>query len=126
MKRMKEIKRKSSPFFTTIDARVGEPAVAKKRGSKNMVKHFLFCLCTLIFTSPALACPVCDSDTGKAVRAGVFGGDFGFNLLVTVIPFVVCLGITAVIYYGFPAWGGRPQIPSGQDPYKEKREKAWR
>ena len=54
----------------------------------------------LVSSSAAWACPVCDSGTGKAVRAGVFGRDFGFNLLVSVAPFAVCALIVAAIYYG--------------------------
>ena len=46
-----------------------------------MIKLALIIFCTLFYASPLLACPVCDSDTGQAVRAGVFGGDLGFNLI---------------------------------------------
>lgn len=53
-------------------------------------------------SSTAWGCPVCNSGTGKAVRAGLFGQEFGFNLFVTVIPFVVCALIVAGIYYGPP------------------------
>jgi hypothetical protein len=53
-------------------------------------------------TTPALACPLCHTKTGRQVRAGIFGPDFGFNLLVTIIPFVIFLGITAFIYFGPP------------------------
>src|SRR5688572_10594699 len=55
-----------------------------------------------VLPSAVLACPLCHSDTGKQVRAGIFGPDFGFNLLVTTIPFVIFLGITALIYFGLP------------------------
>ncbi len=51
----------------------------------------------------ARACPVCDTGTGRAVRAGVFGADFGRNLLVTALPFPIFLGITALLYYGPPS-----------------------
>ena len=51
----------------------------------------------------AFACTLCHTDTGKAVRSGIFGPDFAFNILVTLIPFVIFLGITALIYFRFPA-----------------------
>jgi hypothetical protein len=56
----------------------------------------------LLFPLAALACPVCDTATGHAVRAGIFGSDFGPNLLVTVLPFLVFTAIAAAIYYGPP------------------------
>ena len=37
--------------------------------------------------SSAWACPLCESETGERVRAGIFNADFGYNLAVTVLPF---------------------------------------
>lgn len=59
-------------------------------------------LLTLLCASPVLSCPVCDSGTGKAVRAGIFGSDFGANLLVTLLPFGVFAVLVAAIYHGVP------------------------
>ena len=56
----------------------------------------------LFFPSAVSACPVCDSGTGQAVRAGIFGSDFGFNLFVTIVPFLIFGVIVAGIYYGSP------------------------
>ena len=53
----------------------------------------------------ALSCPLCHTDTGQQVRAGIFGPDFAFNLVITVIPFILFLGITALIYFGIPSMG---------------------
>lgn len=50
----------------------------------------------------AQACPVCDTGTGRQVRAGLFGPDFGRNLLATAAPFPVFLGVAALTYYGPP------------------------
>lgn len=47
------------------------------------------------------ACPVCESETGKEVRAGIFNKDFGSNLLVTLLPFPLVLGIAAALHFGF-------------------------
>gem|GEM_PF-3586447 len=46
------------------------------------------------------ACPICASETGAEVRAGIFNEDFGWNLLVTVLPFPLMLGIAAALHFG--------------------------
>lgn len=62
----------------------------------------------LAFSAPAAhACPVCHSETGKEVRAGLFNEDFAFNVLASVLPFPIFLGIVAAIH-GLPARGVRP------------------
>ena len=63
-----------------------------------------------VFPGAALACPLCHTDTGKQVRAGIFGPDFGFNLVVTIIPFVIFLVITALIYFGLPIRTSRSKV----------------
>jgi hypothetical protein len=50
---------------------------------------------------PAAACPICKSETGEQVRAGIFGADFGWNLLVTLLPFPIFLGIAMAFHLGF-------------------------
>jgi len=50
--------------------------------------------------SSVWACPLCYSDTGKLVRAGIFNGDFLFNSAVTLLPFVVFTVIGLILYYG--------------------------
>jgi hypothetical protein len=65
---------------------------------------------TLVAASPASACPVCDSDTGQQVRAGLFGDEFGRNLLATALPFPILLGVVAAIHFGWPRWG-RSECP---------------
>ena len=64
---------------------------------------FLFVVFLSLTAAPTQACPVCDSETGKHVRRGLFNEDFGKNLLMTVLPFPILLGIVAVIYYGPPS-----------------------
>jgi hypothetical protein len=63
-----------------------------------------------LFSTAALACPLCHTDTGEKVRAGIFGPDFGFNLVVTIIPFIIFLAITALIYFGLPTRGNRAKV----------------
>ena len=50
----------------------------------------------------AVSSPVCEQETGQLVRAGIFDQEFGFNLLVTALPFVVFLGLAAAIHFGLP------------------------
>ena len=61
---------------------------------------------TLTGTS-ALACPLCQSDTGERVRAGIFGNEFGGTLLAMVLPFLVISVVVGMIHGGPP----RPHPP---------------
>lgn len=56
----------------------------------------------VVSAGPAAACPVCESDTGKQVRAGIFGEEFGTNVVLTLLPFPVLAGLVAVIHFSFP------------------------
>ena len=53
-------------------------------------------------TTTAMACPVCNTDTGQQVRAGIMDGNFGVSLLATLLPFAVVLGVVAIIQFGLP------------------------
>lgn len=59
---------------------------------------------------PVLACPVCNTGTGRAVRAGILSSHFGSNLLATLVPFVFFLGIAYLIYYGLPGKAAPPPL----------------
>ncbi len=59
-------------------------------------------LALLLWKSPAWACPLCESESGERVRAGIFNADFGYNIAVTVLPFSVFLAIVALIHFGWP------------------------
>lgn len=60
----------------------------------------------------ARACPVCDLETGRQVRAGIFDQEFGMNLIATALPFVVFLGIVAGIHLsGGPRVSAAPPSP---------------
>lgn len=56
----------------------------------------------LVWASFVQACPVCNSETGCQVRAGIFNEEFGPKLFLTLLPFPVFLGIVAAIHFGFP------------------------
>lgn len=53
--------------------------------------------------APVLACPVCDTENGTQVRAGVFNDQFGWNLLKVSSPFPVLLGAVGLLYCLTPA-----------------------
>jgi hypothetical protein len=60
-------------------------------------------LTTTLLSTPALACPVCGSETGQQVRAGLAGDGVGLALTATIVPFVVVAGIVAAVHFG-PPW----------------------
>lgn len=72
----------------------------------------------LAWVSFASACPFCQSDTGQQVRAGIFGEDFAYNLMATILPFVLFLAIVAAIHFGVP-W---PKDASRIDATSDKDE----
>jgi len=57
---------------------------------------------TLFLASPLAACPVCSSETGELVRAGIFNRDFGWNAMVTLLPFPILFAVVAWLYLGSP------------------------
>ena len=57
------------------------------------------------FARPLAACPVCDGETGRVVRAGVFDADFGRNVLAIAAPVAVVAGVAAGVHLG--GRGGR-------------------
>jgi hypothetical protein len=63
----------------------------------------------LLGTAPAPACTVCESETGRRVRAGIFNDEFGTNLILTLLPFAILFGIVALIHFGrlWPVAGAR-------------------
>ncbi|HEX8325404.1 MAG TPA: hypothetical protein VF595_15990, partial [Tepidisphaeraceae bacterium] len=52
--------------------------------------------------STAVACPVCNTSTGAAVRAGIFDGGFAWNVLATLLPFVALLPVVTLLHFGLP------------------------
>jgi hypothetical protein len=74
----------------------------------------------MLAPSSASACPLCYTVTGDKVRAAVLGPDFWFNVGVTVLPFAVFLGITALIYYGIPTRELRGDSSARTDPAKKE------
>jgi hypothetical protein len=48
------------------------------------------------------ACPVCDSEQGRQVRAGVFDEGFAHNTLETIAAFPVVVGVIVALYAALP------------------------
>ena len=60
-----------------------------------------YMLIVLLLTSAAgYACPICNSATGRKVRASVLGPDLPYNLVITTIPFAIFALIVILIYHG--------------------------
>jgi len=71
----------------------------------------------LLPCAAARACPVCDTGTGEAVRAGLFDAAFAGNLAAVLLPFPVLLALAALTYYGPPA---PPRRRRGRGKKKER------
>lgn len=68
-----------------------------------MWKNCLSAILLMLLLSPlAQSCPLCDSDTARQVRAGLFDSRFVSNVGVTVLPFIVFAAIVALTYYSLP------------------------
>lgn len=46
------------------------------------------------------ACPLCDSERAKEVRAGLLDQDLGTNLFAATLPFVVLAGVVGIVHFG--------------------------
>jgi hypothetical protein len=58
----------------------------------------------MVVAADAMACPVCHTDGGAALRAELFGARFLPDLLAVLSPFPVLLAVVAVLN-GWP-WDG--------------------
>ena len=67
----------------------------------SLTRFAAFLLVVGLSVPAAHACPVCTSETGEEVRAGLFNEDFAFNLFASALPFPIFLGIVAAIH-GLP------------------------
>jgi hypothetical protein len=56
----------------------------------------------LLFVEIVQSCPVCRTGTGAEVRGRIFDADFGYHLLVTILPFVLFYAVAAMIYFDVP------------------------
>jgi len=54
--------------------------------------------CVLAIASEALACPVCNTETGIAVQAGIFNSQFLPTVLSVLAPFPVLFAIMGTLH----------------------------
>jgi hypothetical protein len=85
----------------------------------------------VLATSPVRACPFCVTETGRRVREGLFGPEFGPNLAAILLPFLICVGVVAGIHPGVtsPAGGldrepGHRGAGDGPHPVAGDRERV--
>jgi uncharacterized BrkB/YihY/UPF0761 family membrane protein len=89
---------------------------------KHNVLNGLTAVCGTLLPLIASACPMCNTETGQQVRAGIFDENFWTTLAVIVAPFPVLLLAIAIYHYGVPnfrfRWqaGSRPPL----QPHAEK------
>ena len=69
---------------------------------RNQVRMTATAILPILGASPARACPLCNSETGRRVLEGIFDAQFGPNLLATLLPFPVFLAVIALVYYWSP------------------------
>jgi hypothetical protein len=65
-----------------------------------MMEFNILILCFSLFTSTiSLACPLCTTITGTAVRLAIFDQHFLFNTFRIFLPFSIFIFIALMIYY---------------------------
>jgi hypothetical protein len=70
---------------------------------RNLGMKFLCSLALGFSYAPTVAaCPLCHSETGALVRAGIFNGDFTRNVLLAGLPFIAFALIALLVHFGFP------------------------
>jgi hypothetical protein len=64
--------------------------------------------CATLLPLVAAACPLCDTETGQQVRAGIFNDEFWRTLFVVISPFPILLLAIAAYHFDWPPFGSRP------------------
>jgi hypothetical protein len=72
-------------------------AKARRSPSAARVAGLLAALLGWLASGWALACPVCETETGRQIRAGIFDASFPRYLVISLLPFaVVTLAVVLV------------------------------
>jgi hypothetical protein len=72
----------------------------KNRVDKRIMKSKIFILALSLFASTvSMACPLCATKAGEAVRAAIFDTHFLFNCFCVFLLFFFLILIAFVIYY---------------------------
>jgi hypothetical protein len=59
----------------------------------------------ILGAGPSAACPLCHTETGEAVRAGIFNSQFLPTALAVLSPFPLILAVVVALHRG---WIGGP------------------
>jgi hypothetical protein len=65
--------------------------------------QFILTGTAMLLSQSAVACPLCRSETAKAIRAGLIDENLPISLAATLAPFLLVLGIVGFVHFG----GGR-------------------
>jgi hypothetical protein len=72
-------------------------------------------LSAVCFSVAAHACTVCDSTTGRQVRAGLFNGHFTRTVGLVALPSVLLCVAVAGVYFGMPDLEGATAEEQARD-----------
>jgi hypothetical protein len=78
-------------------AKMGAPTSAMRIRMKARAWAWLI----VFAATPASACPICDTETGVAVRTGIVE-NFSTHFLATIAPFPVLIAAVALLHWGAP------------------------
>ena len=89
----------------------------------SQMKRVFLTFILLTTASNLVACPVCNTETGKQVREGIFGPNFYKNVLVIAAPFPLVLGLIALAFRIIPDGKTLREPPNqkGNKTYEQKR-----
>ena len=76
-------------------------ARSKHNGERVQMKVFALAWLIIAVATQAIACPVCDTGTGVAVRTGI-AENFSTHFLAMIAPFPVLFAAVALLHWGFP------------------------
>lgn len=68
--------------------------------SRRLSRSFALLASIALISPSTLACPVCDTDTGRQVRSGIFNADTARNAAATLLPFPILAGAVALLHCG--------------------------
>jgi hypothetical protein len=86
---------------------VAESAARRASTARRAIVIAALVAATMLWTGAVIACPTCSEGIRRAVRAGIFDGSFGQNLLLTMLPFGILAAISAALHLGLPRRGAR-------------------
>ena len=84
--------------------------MALSRPARSLAAALFTTRAALVPTAAAHACTVCNSPTGRQVRAGLFNGHFLHTLAVVLAPVPVFAATVGLLHLGMPDLA-LPSIP---------------